>query len=839
MKRRKKQKGFTLIELIAILLLLVLLFFIAIPIITKIVSFAKSEICNVDAKMLEKAAFNYVNAKGMVIKYGESKSITIDRLQKAGYLSNMSSPYADRSKCTGYVIVTNNSISQTYFTYKTAIKCGDSCKTAGYDASYDEPSIPNSSDLTIKLNGDETVTIIRSTKYVDAGATATDFIDGDITNKIITSTDVNINKAGTYTVNYSVTNSSGNTATTSRKVIVREPEMDISIIGDNPYNVMIGNSYVDQGATATDELDGDITSSITISTDININKKGNYEITYTATNSLGNKMSATRNVNVYDGAPPILTILGSNPATIAAGSIYNDAGATAYDDVDGDLTSSIITTSNINPNILGSYTVTYSVSDSSDNKVVKTRTVKVTDQTAPSCSSSGGNSNWVNTNITLTGTCTDSYSGCKGNVVKTYSTETNSNNESPGTVYDNSNNATVCPANQQVHIDKTAPSKPTINLNGYASGSWTNGNVTITASSTDNLSGIAYYQFTVDGGATISTMPNPWTINWDGQWQFYVRAIDKAGNASAWSDTFIIRRETGAPAITGTSTSCYNVSMSASDPTSGISRYGISTGGAITWYGSTATSFNFGLKTPGTYYLYVADNAGNITGTSVYFDYSTLASYLNACQLPGTYVNYSDSDDGGSKWRLLFANSTRVYLVPKSTLGTYTYTVLNDANRYNNVATNIGYYDTAAASAISALDTASGKYVNSTYSDQGKSIDLQYISDYANYAKESNRTNWSRTNVVYQTFKKYSDLIDINKIYWVADHHLCRDQYSSPTSACTTPFRIYHVNTNGTVDDLDTPANRAIRPVIRLKTNVYYTGTGTGAETSPLGIVAR
>lgn len=56
--------------------------------------------------------------------------------------------------------------------------------------------------------------------YIDAGAIATDSIDGDITNKIVTTGTVNINAIGTYTINYSVKNSLGNQALVTRTVNV-------------------------------------------------------------------------------------------------------------------------------------------------------------------------------------------------------------------------------------------------------------------------------------------------------------------------------------------------------------------------------------------------------------------------------------------------------------------------------------------------------------------------------------------------------------------------------------------------------------------------------------------
>ena len=63
------------------------------------------------------------------------------------------------------------------------------------------------------------------------------------------------------------------------------------------------------------------------------------------------------------------------------------AGATATDTCDGTLTSSIVTTSNVNTSVVGSYTVTYNVDDNSDNSATAvTRTVNVVDTTAPTLS---------------------------------------------------------------------------------------------------------------------------------------------------------------------------------------------------------------------------------------------------------------------------------------------------------------------------------------------------------------------------------------------------------------------------------------------------------------------
>jgi hypothetical protein len=78
-----------------------------------------------------------------------------------------------------------------------------------------------------------------------------------------------------------------------------------------------------------------------------------------------------------DTEKPVITIIGSNP-TIYVGDSYTDAGATAWDNKDGDITSNIHTSSNVNTNAVGTYSVTYTVSDKAGNAAEpKTRTVKV------------------------------------------------------------------------------------------------------------------------------------------------------------------------------------------------------------------------------------------------------------------------------------------------------------------------------------------------------------------------------------------------------------------------------------------------------------------------------
>ena len=70
------------------------------------------------------------------------------------------------------------------------------------------------------LSGDDTVTLFVGDPFVEPGFSATNNCDGDLTDAVEITGDVNVNKHGTYTVTYTVSDASGNTATAARTVVV-------------------------------------------------------------------------------------------------------------------------------------------------------------------------------------------------------------------------------------------------------------------------------------------------------------------------------------------------------------------------------------------------------------------------------------------------------------------------------------------------------------------------------------------------------------------------------------------------------------------------------------------
>ncbi len=80
-----------------------------------------------------------------------------------------------------------------------------------------------------------------------------------------------------------------------------------------------------------------------------------------------------------DTNAPVITLVGEGTIEVPLGESFDDPGATAVDDVDGDLSDKIVATGEVNTQIVGTYTLEYNVTDSDGNgaEPVK-RTVIVT-----------------------------------------------------------------------------------------------------------------------------------------------------------------------------------------------------------------------------------------------------------------------------------------------------------------------------------------------------------------------------------------------------------------------------------------------------------------------------
>ena len=151
----------------------------------------------------------------------------------------------------------------------------------------------------------------------------------------------------------------------------------ITLLGDANATLTVGEVYTDAGATAWDDVDGNLTNTIHVVSDVNSSREGNYTVTYTVSDAAGNAadpvIRAVHVLPIQDHTPPVITLLGHPDVNLTMGEIYVDAGATAWDDVDGNLTDKIQVISDVNSSKRGSYGVRYTVSDAAGNSADEVR----------------------------------------------------------------------------------------------------------------------------------------------------------------------------------------------------------------------------------------------------------------------------------------------------------------------------------------------------------------------------------------------------------------------------------------------------------------------------------
>ncbi len=203
---------------------------------------------------------------------------------------------------------------------------------------------------------------------------------------------------GKHAVTLTVTDSDGMVAMDSVEVTIEDilVETDttkpiISIDGSATVNLTVGESYTDAGAFANDNKDGNITSSITKTGTVDTNTDATYTIKYNVSDEAGNKADEVTRIVIVkkkeeqkDTTKPVITLKESATRNLTVGDSYTDAGATASDNKDGNITSKIVKTGTVDTSKAKTYTIKYNVSDEAGNKADEvTRTVIVKEKDKP------------------------------------------------------------------------------------------------------------------------------------------------------------------------------------------------------------------------------------------------------------------------------------------------------------------------------------------------------------------------------------------------------------------------------------------------------------------------
>lgn len=152
----------------------------------------------------------------------------------------------------------------------------------------------------ITLLGDAEMKVNIGQSFSEPGFTASDDMAGDLTQSVIVSGTVDTNTFGTYTLTYQVSDNYRNFCEVKRIVHVGDFAAPvITLAGEGRIYVKVGEAYAEPGFTASDNVDGDITSKVAIGGGVDTSKMGRNTVTYTVTDAVGNTSTTSRSVYVY------------------------------------------------------------------------------------------------------------------------------------------------------------------------------------------------------------------------------------------------------------------------------------------------------------------------------------------------------------------------------------------------------------------------------------------------------------------------------------------------------------------------------------------------------------
>lgn len=158
-----------------------------------------------------------------------------------------------------------------------------------------------------------------------------------------------------------------------------QPEQNMTPVLNVPDNRTVSLSHsgtfdVLNGVTASDKENGDLTKGIKVTGNVDLSKEGTYPLTYSVTDSAGQTTSVKRVITVVNDSP----VISANDQTIEAGTTFDSmTSVTASDVQDGDLTKDIKVAGSVDTTKLGTYQLTYSVSDHDGGQTTKTINITV------------------------------------------------------------------------------------------------------------------------------------------------------------------------------------------------------------------------------------------------------------------------------------------------------------------------------------------------------------------------------------------------------------------------------------------------------------------------------
>ena len=240
----------------------------------------------------------------------------------------------------------------------------------------------NQFSLEIRLLGNKDNTIALGEEFSDPGAQV--FLRGSLLARDGFQVDADLHTVnrldnsapGSYHISYDA-GWHGLSAAGSRQVVVEDRiPPTITLITQPGYYTIPGEEYVEEGFSAWDNWDGDLSAYVTRLQEGDL-------VTYTVSDSAGNRSSVSRRIYYFDPVAPDLTLLGEGTVYVSAGVGFTEPGWVAVDNGDGDISDRVQVSGEVDRYLAGSYKIEYSVVDDTGNRAEATRTVVVEPKEIP------------------------------------------------------------------------------------------------------------------------------------------------------------------------------------------------------------------------------------------------------------------------------------------------------------------------------------------------------------------------------------------------------------------------------------------------------------------------
>jgi prepilin-type N-terminal cleavage/methylation domain-containing protein len=289
--------GFTLVELMAVIVILGILSVVIVPKIGDSISSSKNKAYQVQVVNIKKGVSDFLVDNGDIINDGESVTFTLGVVKQGGYLPiDIKNPLTKKN----FSNESNINVSKTNGIYSIELNLFD---MENYNSNID------SNSPIIILNGNYIEYVDVFSDYQELGATAQDYMGQSLVVASpqyvlgdVNQSSINTSNLGTYSAIYSVSDSSGNRSSATRTIIVRDNEAPIITVPSTTNISLSEFSGFDlkSGLSVSDNYDGVISNTnVTVTSNL-ASRVGTYVATYRVEDSSHNVSEVRRVIHVVD-----------------------------------------------------------------------------------------------------------------------------------------------------------------------------------------------------------------------------------------------------------------------------------------------------------------------------------------------------------------------------------------------------------------------------------------------------------------------------------------------------------------------------------------------------------